>query len=44
MNMFDLPPFPLSEELTTVLYESGKIRIERIGAMLLVFNNDEERP
>jgi cupin 2 domain-containing protein len=30
MNLFDLPPLPLSEELLTVLAENGKVRIERI--------------
>ena len=30
MNIFDLPPLPSSEELTTVLAENGNVRIERI--------------
>jgi cupin 2 domain-containing protein len=30
MNIFDLPAFPLPEELTTVLAENRNIRIERI--------------
>ena len=30
MNIFDLPEFPLTEELTTVLAETNNIRIERI--------------
>ena len=30
MNIYDLPKFPITEELTTVLAESGKVRIERI--------------
>ena len=30
MNIFDLPQFPLSEELTTILSESDHVRIERI--------------
>jgi len=30
MNIFDLPTLPLPEELTTILAESGNIRIERI--------------
>ena len=30
MNIFDLPPLPLAEELTTRLAESGNARIERI--------------
>ena len=30
MNIFDLPPLLLSEELTTVLAENGNVRIERI--------------
>ena len=30
MNIFDLPPLPLPEELTTILAESGRVRIERI--------------
>ena len=30
MNIFDLPEFPLPEELTTILAESEYIRIERI--------------
>jgi cupin 2 domain-containing protein len=30
MNIFNLPTLPLSEELTTMLAESGNIRIERI--------------
>jgi cupin 2 domain-containing protein len=30
MNIFDLPPLPLPEELITVLAESGNVRIERI--------------
>jgi len=30
MNIFDLPELPLPDELTTVLAESGTVRIERI--------------
>jgi len=30
MNIFDLQPLPLPEELTTILAESGNVRIERI--------------
>jgi len=30
MNIFNLPELPLSEELTTILAESGCVRIERI--------------
>jgi len=30
MNIFDLPPLPLPDELITVLAESGGVRIERI--------------
>ena len=30
MNIFNLPPLPLPEELTTILAESPGIRIERI--------------
>lgn len=30
MNLFELPQFPLSEELTTILAENKNIRIERI--------------
>jgi cupin 2 domain-containing protein len=30
MNIFDLPPLPLPEELTTIIAESGSVRIERI--------------
>ena len=30
MNIFDLPELPLPEELTTILAESGNVRIERI--------------
>ena len=30
MNIFDLPDFPLPEELTTVLAENNNIRVERI--------------
>ena len=30
MNIFELPELPLAEELTTVLAESGRVRIERI--------------
>ena len=30
MNIYELPELPLSEELTTVLAESGNIRVERI--------------
>ena len=30
MNIFDLPDLPLPEELTTILAESGNVRIERI--------------
>lgn len=30
MNIFDLPAMPLREELTTVLAESGSVRVERI--------------
>ena len=30
MNIFNLPPLPLPDELTTVLAENGSVRIERI--------------
>ena len=30
MNIFDLPPLPLQQELTTILSESPEVRIERI--------------
>lgn len=30
MNVFNMPVFPLSEELTTVLHNSKNVRIERI--------------
>jgi len=30
MNIFDLPPLPLPEELTTILAENGTVRIGRI--------------
>jgi len=30
MNIFNLPPLPLPEELTTVLAENGNVRIVRI--------------
>jgi len=30
MNIFELPEFPLPEELTTILAESGGVRIERV--------------
>lgn len=30
MNIFDLPDLPLPEELTTVLAENSRVRIERI--------------
>ena len=30
MNIFDLPPLPLPDELTTILAESDSVRIERI--------------
>ena len=30
MNIFDIPKFPLPEELTTILIESTNVRIERI--------------
>ena len=30
MNIFDLPPLPLAEELTSVLANSHNVRIERI--------------
>jgi len=30
MNIFNLPPLPLPEELTTILAENGSVRIERI--------------
>ena len=30
MNIFELPEFPLPEELTTILAENKNIRIERI--------------
>jgi len=30
MNIFDLPPLPLPEELTTVLSENNNVRIVRI--------------
>ena len=43
-NIFDLPPLPLPEELTTVLAESGNVRIERIistGQVSDWFDQDE---
>jgi cupin 2 domain-containing protein len=30
MNIFELPKLPLLDELTTILAEKGKLRIERI--------------
>ena len=30
MNIYELPPFPLTEEVTTILAENANIRIERI--------------
>ena len=30
MNIFNLPPLPLPEELTTILAENSDVRIERI--------------
>ena len=30
MNIFDMPPLPLQNELTTILAESANARIERI--------------
>jgi cupin 2 domain-containing protein len=30
MNIFNLPPLPLPDELTTILAESDNVRIERI--------------
>ena len=30
MNVFDLPPLPMKEELTTILAENRNVRIERI--------------
>jgi len=30
MNIFDLPEFPLAEELITILAETPNVRIERI--------------
>ncbi len=30
MNIYDLPPYPLTKELLTVLAESENVRIERI--------------
>jgi len=30
MNLFDLPELPLTEEQTTILAESSRVRIERI--------------
>ena len=30
MNVFDIPPPPLPEEVKTILAESGDVRIERI--------------
>jgi cupin 2 domain-containing protein len=33
MNIFDLPPLPLPNELTTILAESGNVRIKRIVSM-----------
>jgi len=30
MNIYELSPLPLKEELTTILAESGSVRIERI--------------
>ena len=30
INIFDMPNLPLLEELTTIITENGKIRIERI--------------
>jgi len=44
MNIFDLPALPLTKELTTVLAESGKVRIVRIvstGQMSDWYDQDE---
>ena len=30
MNIYEMPPLPLSEEVTTILTENEKIRVERI--------------
>ena len=30
MNIFEMPPLPLTEEVTTILNENENIRIERI--------------
>jgi len=30
MNIYELPPFPLTEEVTTILTENENVRIERI--------------
>ena len=30
MNIFDLPPLPLTEELNTTLAQSGDVHIERV--------------
>jgi cupin 2 domain-containing protein len=30
MNIYELPPLPLTEEVTTILAENKNIRIERI--------------
>ena len=30
MNIFELPPLPLTDELTSILAKSGNVRIERI--------------
>ena len=30
MNIYEMPPFPLTEEMTTILTESTNVRIERI--------------
>jgi cupin 2 domain-containing protein len=30
LNIFDLPPLPLPDEMMTVLIENGNVRIERI--------------
>ena len=44
MNIFNLPPLPLKKEVTSVLAESGKVRIERIvstGQMSDLYDQDE---
>ena len=38
MNIYEMPPLPLSEEVTTILTENKNVRIERIISTGQVFD------